>query len=113
MMLTKQLFLGSITLALIPHTLTQGGFWALPKCQQTCVVSMLDKTAVLNCTWTGDGQPDTDCLCSNSDFQYGVRDCIFETCTGELTNYEDAYLQICGMRIFAIARSLPTSTSSR
>ena len=101
-MLTNRLFLGSITLALIPHTLAQVGFWALPKCQQICVVSMLDKNAILNCTWTDDGTPDTGCLCSNPDFQYGIRDCIAESCPKGWTNYDNAYLQVCGMRIFGM-----------
>ena len=98
-MLTNRLLLGSITLALIPHTLAQVGFWALPTCQQICVVY---KNAILSCTWTDDWTYDTGCLCSNPDFRHGVRDCISESCPKEWRNYGNANLQVCGMRILGM-----------
>ncbi|KAJ4504586.1 hypothetical protein HRR83_006485 [Exophiala dermatitidis] len=51
----------------------------LPACGQTCINNMLGLAESLGCPPVN-GQPDTLCLCSSSNFGYGIRDCTVESC---------------------------------
>lgn len=103
-MLTKLLLLGGITLAFIPQTFSQLNFWDFPGCQQSCIFSMLNKHDNLGCAWTGYGNPDIACLCSEPNFEYGIRDCILQSCSPKEDNYDDAYLQVCGRQLLGMLR---------
>ncbi|KAF2639103.1 hypothetical protein P280DRAFT_470506, partial [Massarina eburnea CBS 473.64] len=49
---------------------------SLPQCGQTCITNMLSiATSEFGC-----GSGDVVCICSKSDFGYGVRDCANEAC---------------------------------
>lgn len=48
---------------------------ALPACGQTCINNMLGKASSLGCATS-----DYQCLCSNMNFGFGVRDCSISVC---------------------------------
>jgi len=74
----------------------------LPYCGQICITNMLALAPSLGCPVV-DGRPNHACLCSNANFQYGVRDCTNQSCGPEDANRVLA---------FAAARCVGTSLRS-
>ena len=50
---------------------------SLPQCGQTCFTNMVNLNDTLGCASVANT---IDCLCMNSDFGYGVRDCSAQFC---------------------------------
>lgn len=102
-MLTKLLLLIGLALAFLTQILCQAGFWALPGCQLDCIFNVLEKEDLLGCSLTDEyGNPDIGCLCSKPDFEYGVRDCILESCPPASGDFVNAYLQVCGRQFLGL-----------
>ncbi|EGX91309.1 keratin-associated protein 5-5, putative [Cordyceps militaris CM01] len=85
-------------------TTTIPGIDSLPSCGQTCFYNMLDKHSELGCS----SRDDAYCLCSNVNFNNGIRDCSNGACgesvASTVISYGSAY---CSQ---AAATHVPTAT---
>jgi hypothetical protein len=100
-MLTKLFFLSGLALTFLPASLCQSGLRALSGCQLRCVITLLNQATSLGCALTADyATLDIACLCTQPNFEYGIRDCIHQSCPPEWENSDNAYLQVCGRQLF-------------
>ncbi|KAJ9156038.1 hypothetical protein NKR23_g1498 [Pleurostoma richardsiae] len=89
-------------LLLVAGLVNTQSFADLPVCGQTCINNMRNSAAsLLGCT---DNTQLDSCICSNSNFQFGVRDCAVQNCGADeapaVTNYASSF---CGTATAAVA----------
>ncbi|KAK4101875.1 CFEM-domain-containing protein [Parathielavia hyrcaniae] len=80
-----------------------------PECAKLCVENMYAKADELGC-----GQNDVNCLCSNMDFGYGIRDCSAAVCENDVEQVNAAisyYNNVCS-NAGVTSASLSSSTSA-
>lgn len=89
-------------------TSTLAAISSLPTCGQTCIHNMLNQYSTVGCKG-----PDWACLCSNADFNNGVRDCSNGACGSTTGAISIAYVNSTCSSVLATAKpTTPTKPSS-